>query len=385
MQFLSNKYQLSENQLFWTLQLTGWLALALLTYISLTSVYNQGQWLPYVLHPFVQSLIGIVVSWPMRRIFRAVWNASLTARLLVVTVSVLFFSLIWNFLRLVTFIWMTGEEMDFLRELSVWYFTGVLVFVGWAALYHGFRYYRLLQEEHESFLRIEREKQAERLKRENAERLAQESQLKMLRYQMNPHFLFNTMNAITSLVNSGRNREAAKMIDALSVFLRETLQGDPLRRVSLREEIQSMENYLGIEQVRFGDRLAIDIDVEGADPDFRVPGLILQPLAENVVKHAVRPSSRKVTLSVVARQAGERLDIEVSDDGPGIPEMEDGRSSGGGLGLQNVRDRLENIYGAEHGFGIEPREGGGLRVLISIPPERDAAPGEPAAVVERYG
>lgn len=372
MNLFSKRNALSENQVFWLLQLTGWFSLALLTYLSLTIVYNQGEW-QYVLHPFVQSLIGIFVSWPMRGIFRSVWDSNIPVRLLAVVLSVLFFSLIWNYLRLISFIWMTGEQMDFYRELSVWYFSGALVFACWAAFYHGFRYFRLQQAEHESLMQAEREKQAEQLRRENAERLTREAQLKMLQYQLNPHFLFNTLNAITSLVNTGRNTAATEMVDALSAFLRDALKGDPLHRVTLREEIASLKNYLGIEQTRFGERLHVDVDSAGADMEFRVPGLILQPLAENVIKHAVRPASGTVSLQVIARMAGERLEIELNDDGPGIPGLEEGGLPEGGLGLQNVLERLTNMYGTDHAFRLESRESGGLRVSLDLPPHREPA------------
>ena len=369
MNLLNEGNQSSGNQLFWALQFSGWFGFALLTYFSITLMLDQHG--PYVAHPFVQSAIGIVVSWPMRGIYRRTWDWSNLARMFVVVVTVLIFSLIWTILRLDVFIRMTGEELEYLEQLGVWYFTGVLVFLGWAALYHGFRYYRMLQVEHETLLQTEREKQAESLKRENAERLAKEAQLKMLQYQLNPHFLFNTMNAITSLVNTGRNAEAGKMVDSLSAFLRAALKGDPLRRVKLSEEIASLQNYLGIEQTRFGDRLSVQFRTDDADPDFKVPRLILQPLAENVIKHAVRPASGKVTLSVAAHMADGRLEIEVRDDGPGIRGMEEGQLPEGGLGLQNVRDRLQNIYGDDHEFRLSENDGGGLRVMITIPPERE--------------
>lgn len=374
MRFPGNKVPLTENQMFWSLQFIGWFALAILTYTSITLSFNQTE-LPYVLHPFLQSAIGILVSWPMRWIFRRSWQWTILPRTAVVILSVLFFSLIYTYLRLALFVRMTGEDLDFAQQLSVWYFSGVLIFLGWTALYHGFRYYRLLQDEHESLLRIERERQAESLRRENAERLAQEAQLKMLRYQLNPHFLFNTMNAITSLIRSGRNAEAGKMVSSLSDFLRDALQGDPLRRVPLREEIQALENYLGIEKFRFGDRLEIDIRAEGVDQEFRVPGLLLQPLAENVIKHAVRPTFDKVLLSVRMRKDDGRLEIEVSDNGPGISGLEAGNAPEVGIGLKNVRERLVNMYGDEASLHLEPSAEGGLKVLIGLPEERETEHG----------
>lgn len=192
----------------------------------------------------------------------------------------------------------------------------------------------------------------------------------MLRYQLNPHFLFNTMNAIISLINSGRNAAAIKMVNSLSDFLRSTLQDDPLRRVTLREEFLSLENYLSIEKTRFGHRLVIDMKMEGAAPEFLVPSLLLQPLAENVVKHAVRPAVKPVTLTVSARQEGDNLEITISDTGSGIAKMDAGAEPGEGIGLRNVRDRLTNIYGEAHQLRLESRAEGGLRVVIRIPAQR---------------
>lgn len=147
---LGDKSLLSSNQFFWLLQFSGWFGFALLTYLSITVMLDQHG--PYVFHPFVQSLAGIVISWPLRFIYRFVWEWGTLLRLLVIVVSVTLFSLLWTSIRLELFLWMTGEEINYFEELSIWFFTGVLVFLGWTALYHGFRYYRLLQEEHEALL-----------------------------------------------------------------------------------------------------------------------------------------------------------------------------------------------------------------------------------------
>jgi len=373
------RFDLSNDPLFWTLQVAGWLGLALLAHFSLTVSFAQTAW-PYLLHPFVQSLIGIGVSWPMRSVFRFAWNRSLVLRLGLVVGSVVLFSFIWNYLRLVTFIWMTGEQMDFETELSVWYFSGVLVFGCWAALYHGFRYYRLLQEEHETLLRIEDEKRTEQLRRVQAERLAQEAQLKMLRYQLNPHFLFNTMNAITSLVNSGRKALACEMIDSLSSILRNTLEGDPLRRVSLREELDLLRRYLDIEQARFGDRLQTEFRVDPEDLDYRVPGMLLQPLAENAIKHAVSPSEGAVRLTIGAHVDGAELELHVEDTGPGMRLPRDAARQAGGIGLRNVRERLESMYGERFDLRFESASDGGLRVVIRLPLVREPQGAGPMAV-----
>lgn len=370
MQFLNDRFKLSNNQMFWIFQFIGWLGLALLTYISLTLSFDQTT-LPYVLHPFVQSLIGIVISWPMRSIFRHAWERGIAVRILIVSFTILFFSLAWNFLRLTTFIWMTGEEMDFQQELKIWYFTGVLVFICWTAVYHGFRYYRLLQAEHESLLKVANERKEEHLLREQAERLAQEAQLKMLRYQLNPHFLFNTMNAITSLVNSGRNEEACNMIHSLNLFLRDALKGDPLRQVSLREEIQSLNTYLDIEKGRFANRLEVRLHIPGDTLGFRLPSLILQPLVENVIKHVVQRSTEPIILTIQACSHETFLEIGVDNTGPLIEWQPGADMTEKGIGLRNVRDRLQNVYGDGWGLHLEPKTEGGLRVTIRIPAARE--------------
>lgn len=376
----NNGLSLTDNQLFWVLQVTVWLMLGPIWYSVYTVTFGQTD-LAYLVHPMLQSVLGIFVSWPMRYVFRATWDMHAAAKLPIIALTVLFFSLLWTMFRLVTFIWISGESKNFLPEIGLWYFPSVLIFACWAALYHGFRYYRFLQMEHAFLLQSESEKQAERLRRKNAEHLAREAQFKMLRYQLNPHFLFNTMNAITSLVNAGRNAEASSMIDALSAFLRDSLEGDPFRPVTLRKELESLETYLSIEKTRFGDRLELQISAPEQVLNFRVPGLLLQPLAENVIKHAVRPTSQTVTMTIAARMDDADLLIEVADTGPGIVGLENGQVPSGGIGLENVRARLENMYGDRQRFQIESNAGAGLKIGIRIPAMSEvgaAFPGEAA-------
>jgi LytS/YehU family sensor histidine kinase len=274
-----------------------------------------------------------------------------------------------------TFIWLSGEEKNFLPEFGVWYFPGLLVFSCWAALYHGFRSNRFLQMEKHSLAQLEREKNEETLKRKNAELLAQEAQFKMLRYQLNPHFLFNTMNTISFLVNSGSTADASRIIDSLCSFLRDSLEGDPMHRVTLRSELDSLGKYLEIEKSRFEERLEIEFDVPEKELDFKVPGMLLQPLAENVIKHAVRPATEPITLRISARSSDEHLDLEIFDSGTGIPGLSKGELPTGGIGLRNVEDRLRNMYGNKFRFQLETVTGEGFRIQIRIPAKRN----DPAA------
>lgn len=174
------------------------------------------------------------------------------------------------------------------------------------------------------------------------EKAAQLSELRALRYQLNPHFLFNTLNSLSALVMGGRHTEAETMILNLATFYRTSLTGDPSGDVTLAEEIEVQRLYLDIEKVRFSDRLKIDIDLPLDLESAAVPGLILQPLVENAIKHGVARTARPVTLSIVARADAGLLSIKVSDDAPESTEANEP-----GIGLANVRDRLIARFGDE--------------------------------------
>ncbi len=173
------------------------------------------------------------------------------------------------------------------------------------------------------------------------EALAQQAQLRALRYQVNPHFLFNTLNAISALVMTGHNRRAEAMLADLADFMRAALRMDPVDDVTVEAEFEHEKLYLQIEQTRFPERLAVRFELSPEVRNAMVPGLILQPLIENAVKHAVAPASRLVNVHIVARRDGATLTIEVSDDGDGAASGE----PGAGVGLTNVGERLAAKFG----------------------------------------
>jgi sensor histidine kinase YesM len=366
--FLDRQFQ------FWGFQAVGWLGLAILTYVSLTYLYGPSDW-PYILHPFVQSLLGILISWPMRPIFRWLWDKGPVLRLATIALSVLLFSFVWTVVRLWTFVLMTQEEKSFLPEFGGWYFPGVLVFAGWAALYHGIKFYHLLQEEHAELLRVAEEKKAAELKHSRAEAVAQDAQLKMLRYQLNPHFLFNTMNAIASLVNSNNGDRACTVIDKLSTFMRRSLDSDPLTPVTVSKEIETLKLYLEIEQVRFADRLQLEFEIDEEASRLLVPSLLLQPIAENAIKHAIAPLVGGGTIRIKASVLDEQLELIVEDTGPGIAGLGENELPTNGVGLRNTWERLTTIFGDEFSVRLEPASPSGLRVRLRLPArERSIAP-----------
>ena len=194
-------------------------------------------------------------------------------------------------------------------------------------------------------------------------RAAKAAELRSLRYQVNPHFLFNTLNSLSALVMTGREAAAERMIQTMSSFYRHSLAADPTAEVPLADEIALQRHYLDIEAVRFPDRLKTVFDVPAELAHAPVPGMILQPLVENSIKYAVAATTRAVTITLTARAQDGLLVLTVADDGPG----KTGHEAGNGIGLANVRSRLAARYGSEAGLTCGPRPGGGHATMLAVP------------------
>ncbi|HEX2762641.1 MAG TPA: histidine kinase [Allosphingosinicella sp.] len=236
--------------------------------------------------------------------------------------------------------------------LVTWYF----FFAAWASFYIAMS----------SAVRL---RAAER-RASRAERDAHQAQLRALRYQVNPHFLFNTLNSLSSLVMARRETEAEAMIVNLSTFFRSSLTLDPSDDVPLSQEIEFQKLYLEIEKVRFPNRLKVEIDVPGALALANVPPLILQPLVENAINHGVARTPEPVNLLIAAREEEGRLVLTVENDrGPPAP----GDADGMGVGLANVCERLAARYGSEAECDHGPLPGGGWRVTLALPVLGDVA------------
>lgn len=199
-----------------------------------------------------------------------------------------------------------------------------------------------------------------------------EAQLQSLRNQIHPHFLFNTLNAISSLMH--KNVEAAdEAISRLADLLRATLEANGAQEVTLRQELGLLEQYIEIEKLRLGERLVVAIQVEPDAYVAMVPNLLLQPIVENAIRYGVATQSRTGTVTVAARCTGNGLEIQVSDDGPGLPE-----SFEEGIGIGNTRARLRQLYGMNQSFLMTEGSSGGLCVTLQIPLRKDSY--EPSVV-----
>jgi two-component system LytT family sensor kinase len=363
--FVSALYR-NTNYQFWILQLVGWFGFALLSFLSLTLWYNQ-QEPAYIAHTILQSAMGVLVSWPLRPLFHYFWYDKGIFRISAAIAGVLGCSIVWTILRITTFMAMTGET-DLWADFGGWLFASILIFLAWVGFYHGIKYYQLLQSEHETLLKVASENKEQQLRRAKAETIAHEAQLKMLRYQLNPHFLFNTLNAISALVKIEEASKANAMVLQLSSFLRYSLDNDAFQSVPLDKEVDALRLYLNIEQTRFGDRLELEFDIDPEARSVLVPSLILQPLAENAIKHAIAQAENGGKISIAANLENEHLIIRVADTGSGLASTSDSKPSG--VGLRNTLDRLDEFYGDTYTFSLENSANGGLQVYMKLPLEK---------------
>jgi sensor histidine kinase YesM len=227
--------------------------------------------------------------------------------------------------------------------------SNVMFYWGIIVIEHALDYYQKLQE---------RELRASQLEAQLAQ-----SQLEVLKMQLHPHFLFNTLNAISALIRESPD-EADEMVSRLGDLLRMTLETAGLQEVPFKKELEFLKHYLDIEQTRFQDRLKVEMAIEPETLDGLVPSMILQPLVENSVRHGVAPRPEGGCVKIKAWLDNSLLRLEVEDDGPGLggdtPRKER-------VGLTNTRARVSNLYGDEHGLRLRHAAGGGLIVSLSIP------------------
>jgi len=240
--------------------------------------------------------------------------------------------------------------------------SGWFALIAWSSFYFGIKHHLELEEKHRQLLAIER--------------LAREAEIRALRYQLQPHFLFNTLNAISTLVLSEQVKPATEMIGKLAHMLRSTLDSPDLHRLPFSDELAVTEEYLDIERVRFGDRLEVRWDVDPAVRNILVPRLLLQPLVENAVRHGVARRPKGGFILISARRAGTSLAIQIENE---LPEeassvLLDRVSRPGGVGLENVRLRLKETYGAASSMYASANARGNYEVSLLLPDtEADAA------------
>jgi LytS/YehU family sensor histidine kinase len=350
----------SRNKQYWVCQLVGWTSwMVLLIARDLTFVPAEYGFDRVIIY-FVSAGIGIGLSNGLHRFYLTIWELPLTKRIGAMFVASLLAAIIWqplrNFMTFLSF----GEFLPL--EDYGWQdlFRGTLVasyplFIFWSGLYVSIKYYQLFLEEKEKNLRTEA--------------LAHEAQLRMLRYQLNPHFLFNTLNAISTLVLEKATDPANQMLTKLSKFLRYSLDHSPLDQVTLAYEIESSNLYLDIEKVRFGERMQLQIEIDSDASQAMVPSMLLQPLIENSIKHGISKLEQGGVIRISARVDENNLIISVADNGPGFSDLDNTGSQpdSSGVGLNNIRNRLKEMYGDNHTFSFSNVVPTGCMATVTIP------------------
>jgi len=354
------KIVLGRSKQFWIFQLAGWTSWTILLVLrDLTFAPVENMLGPVSIYA-ASGIAGLLLSTGLRNLYRAVWERALLVRGLVVAFGALGAALIWQPIRsYVDFIYF-GEFIPQGDFLWTDLFRGTLqysypLFLLWTGLYFFIKYYQLFQLEREKSLR--------------SEALAHEAQIRMLRYQLNPHFLFNTLNAISTLVLQKKSEQANEMLTKLSRFLRNSLEQSPVSRVTLEQEIETSKLYLDIEKVRFGERMQLDVSTDSRSEQALVPSMLLQPLIENSIKHGISRLERGGRISINARLQGNYLVLVVTDNGPANKQNVDAESGldGSGVGLNNVKNRLREMYGVNYSFEFEYLEPCGFQATVRLP------------------
>ena len=334
---------------FWLLQAFGWAGFYLLILLtdvlpshSKTELLNQtvclatGFGLSFLLRPVCRSLLRISLPWLALevRAFALSVIAGVVCTLVTITVK------------------STRASVDWADALQDWLQAMVILFL-WCTLYFGIKQWQKSVQERERLVRAESE--------------AREARLNALRYQLNPHFLFNSLNAASTLVLQGKATAATRMLAQIGELLRITLDSDASAEIPLSQELILVEQYLAIEQTRLGERLRVITAISPDTLDAIVPSMLLQPLVENAVRHGVAPLTEGGTIAIESRSLGEQLLVTIKNSGPRISGDSGQSGISRGIGLANTAERLKTLYGDNQRFSLQSAEEGGYEVTIEIP------------------
>lgn len=355
-----------KERMFWILQCAGWTGFFFLHIFTVSTLVGGGS-MKSVVYSIASSVIGfLATSYVLRYVFRLARRQGPALLLSTAISATLFVAFAMSVIKAQSFGLIFGNDwlqsrMDILGTENLFVIivpdlpANLFLLMSWAGFYFGINYYLTLSNETERAL--------------VSARLADQAQLKMLRYQLNPHFLFNTLNAISTLVLEKDTKGANGMLTRLSAFLRYSLDSDPLMKTTLAEELRALQLYLDIEQTRFGNRLTVDLDVAPDVKDALVPSLILQPAIENAIKYAIAQMEAEGRITIEARREGDILNLKVHDNGPNTPSdvralLAPGKN---GVGLVNMRDRLLHLYGERQSFALYRLAPTGLCVCLKLP------------------
>jgi len=334
---------------FWTLQFVGWSCMYVWTFVSI---------LPSIKHPgtlrgsslFVLAMLA--ASCLLRPVCRSLMNRGFS----------------WIALEVRALVWClaAGAITAYVAELLafgirpldwadwlVTYTQATWVLFVWCSLYFSIKLWQQAAKERERFLRAESE--------------VRDARLSALRYQINPHFLFNSLNAVSTLVLEGNAPAATRMLAQIGEFLRTILDRDAVLETPLSQEIAFTEQYLAIEQTRLGGRLRTEVAISPETLDALVPSLLLQPLVENAVRHGVAPLVEGGTIRIQSKLHGSQLQISIQNSATSRTWAERAVSAAHGIGLANTEERLKTLYDTDYRFALQYNPAGGCQVIVELP------------------
>lgn len=346
---------------FWQLQLLGWTGLYILVLVGSLPDFKH-PWAvrddfiavafmflgSCMLRPVCRSFVRRSLPWFPFEVRVFIWSMVLGA-----TAASLFLVVVLGFAN-VNLADLAGNSVDF----------SVVLFL-WCSLYFSIKQWQQSVLERERLLRAESE--------------AREARLSALRYQLNPHFLFNSLNAVSTLVLEGNAQAATRMLAQLGELLRTTLDNQAVSEMPLSQEITFTGQYLAIEQTRLGDRLRVEISISPETLDALVPSMLLQPLVENAVRHGIAPLVEGGTIRIHSELSGGQLRISIQNSGIPHTRLKEASQPANRIGLRNTAERLKTLYGTEHTFSLQWPEAGGCQVTILLPLRRAMQQQEVAA------
>jgi two-component system LytT family sensor kinase len=345
---------MSTRSAFWIVQIAAWSAYGLSSYLSAMPTLLDIEKTPVFFIKLSSAGLGLGLSSLLYILYNRLTEQTrqIAPLVLVGLAASAAFGLLWHLAyRLALPPPHGGIEVIRAIEFLTDSLDYVLVMVAWSASYFGLRfwYYSRLQEQRAL----------------EARALAQEAQLQALSYQLNPHFLFNALNSVRALIQEDRSR-AKDMVTQLSEFLRHALVNSGTKMTPLKNEIEALEKYLSIEKTRFEEKLSVSIDVDPAAEDYSFPAFLLHPLLENAIKHGMRTSGLPLRVSLTAQRKDGRLRIQVANTGKLTADRaEPARAPDTGIGLRNVRERLEQLYPGRHRLDLQ-QDGDWVRVSLEV-------------------
>lgn len=333
---------------FWPLQIGGWLVYLVMIYITFLTVAAPENYFRLFEIKGFRTIVGFLITVILWRIYRRLTGQSLSYQIITALAASVLFGIVWAAFE-IYFFYLTDASYNLNAGIARSPRTSLdyaMTLTAWSALYFGIKNWQKWQAEKENSL--------------EAQALANRAQLEALRYQLDPHFLFNALNSIRASIDEDKNR-AKQMVTEFSEFLRYSLVNSDNSMIPLRDEIEAIRNYLSIEQIRFEEKLKVNIETEKEAEDFVIPSFLIHPLIENAIKHGRANGDGALILKIEAKTENGNLNVTVENSG----RLEAYDTNGTHVGLKNIRERLKRVFAERSDFQISQQDGM-VRAVIKI-------------------